>query len=290
MPVGEFIVLDSVLMGYFVFGLVLVRMSAMVMTAQFFGSQQAPLRARAGMSAFFAICVLPTAIASWKLGDSPTLNAADILLLTFEEFSIGIVIGILSNIIYSAASMAGQIAGQQIGFAMANLIDPLSNLNVSLVGFLQSQAASLIFLILNLHLYLIYLVSYSYEMVGIGQWSFYPFLAAAFDGITAQVDGMLTASIQVAMPVVVIMLMASVIIGFVTRTMPQMNIMVFGMPLRVVLGLLSILFLIPGMMSAFAGSPDEVHTFFDSENDGLWRQMLDIIWKTLGVMGKNSGS
>ena len=57
------------------------------------------------------------------------LNAPDIILLAVEEVAIGLVIGLLSTVIFDGLQLAGQIASQQIGFAMANVVDPLSNLN-----------------------------------------------------------------------------------------------------------------------------------------------------------------
>ncbi len=283
MGIGEFVQLDQTLMGYFIFGLVLVRMSGLILTAQFFSSMQIPTRYRAIIAIFFAFTVYPTAKTTWHWDKNMVLNGSDICFLVCQEIMIGIAIGFLSNIIYSGVELAGQLCGQQIGFAMSTVMDPLSNLSVSLIGYLWAQIAGLIFLILNLHLYIIWLLDRSYEIIGLGDIIFPHFMLACLEGTELQVGLMFKATMQVAMPIIAITLIISVIIGFVTRTMPQMNIMVFGMPLRVTLGLVSVMLLIPGVCLAFSGS-QEGHIWFDNTGDGLWHDMLELLAHTISQM------
>ncbi len=65
-----------------------------------------------------------------------------------------------------------------------------------------------------------------------------------------QATELLKLGAQMAVPIMMIMLMNSVVEGFVTKTMPQMNIQVLGMPLRVVLGLSALVFVYPAMCVA----------------------------------------
>lgn len=283
MDSGEFVYLDSVLMGYFVFGLVLTRMSGFMISAQFFSTQQIPIKAKVGFAIFLAVCCYPTASATFVWSEQQVLNSSQIILLGFEELVIGLAIGLLSTIIFNAAQLAGQIAGQQIGFAMANVVDPLSNLNVSIIGFMWAQIASMIFLLLNLHLYLIWLMDRSFEYIRIGSLAFDPFLLACLEGISLQTDSLFLVGLQITMPIILIMLMSNVIIGFITRTMPQMNIMVFGMPLRIVLGLMAVTFMIPGLVDMFAGGGIE-DIWLASTEDGILRDMLDRLAETIEAM------
>lgn len=283
MPEGNYVYLDSVLMGYFVYGLVLVRVGGMVLTAQFFSAQQFPQRVRAGMAAFFALCCLPAASATFNWPQEVAINAAELMLLAGQEMVIGVLVGLLSTLIFYSAALAGEIAGQQIGFAMANVLDPMTNIDVSIIGFLWSQMAALIFLVLNLHLYLILLVCYSFEVLPIGKIAFDPFLLAMLEGMCEQTDGMYLLGVQIAMPVILVMLLTSTIIGFVTRTMPQMNIMVFGMPLRIVLGLMVIIFMIPGLCETLAGG-GIADIWLEKPEGGALRDMLDTVYETVDFM------
>ncbi len=280
---GEFVYLDSVLMGYFVFGLVLVRMSGFMLSAQFFSSQLISLKAKVGFVIFLAIVCFPTASATFVWPEGKVLNAPDIILLAVEEVAIGLVIGLLSTVIFDGLQLAGQIASQQIGFAMANVVDPLSNLNVSIIGMLWSQIAALVFLLLNLHLYLIWLLDRTFEYISIGTLAFNPFLLACLEGLEDQTQNLFIFGLQVSMPIIVITLLSNVIIGFITRTMPQMNIMVFGMPLRIVLGLLAVTFMTPGLVDVLAGG--EMSDIWMTDNvDGVLRNMLEHLAETIYIM------
>lgn len=195
MEFGEFIQLDQTLMGYFVFGLVLVRMSGLILTSQFFSSMQIPRRYRVIMAIFFTISVYPTARTTWHWDDSMILNGSNICFLVCQEILIGVAIGFLSNIIYGSVELAGVLCGQQIGLAMSTVMDPLSDLSVSLVGYLWSQLAGLVFLILNLHLYIIWLLDRSYEIIGIGDLLFPHFMLACLEGTGESCSTALTAVI-----------------------------------------------------------------------------------------------
>ncbi len=93
MEFGEFVQLDQTLMGYFVFGLVLVRMGAMVMSSQFFSSMQIPVRYKAVIAVFLTFMVYPTARTTWHWDQNTILNASDIAFLVCQEMLVGVAIG-----------------------------------------------------------------------------------------------------------------------------------------------------------------------------------------------------
>ncbi len=280
---GEFVYLDSVLMGYVVFGLVLIRVSAMVLTAQFFSALQFPLTVRVAVAIFFAFVCYPTASATFHWQAGRAINAADLVLLAGQEFLIGALIGFLTTVLFNAALMAGEIAGQQIGFSMASVMDPSTNMDTSLVGYLWTQLMMLLFVALNLHLYFVWLVDRSYEVVGIGALAFHPFLLAALEGTQLQTDSMFEVGLQMALPVILIMLMCNTIVGFVSRTMPQMNLMAVGMPLQIVLGLLAIGFMFPALSDLLVGG-GMADIWFDGGGDGALRTMLETLAETIACM------
>lgn len=283
MNAGEFVYLDSVLMTYVVFGLVLIRVSAMVMTAQFFSATQFPMLARVGVAVFFAVVCYPTASATFHWPADQAINAADLVLLAGQEFAIGALIGFLSTVLFNAAMMAGEIAGQQIGLSMASVMDPTTNMDASLVGYLWSQLSMLLFLSLNLHLYLVWIVDRSFEVVKIGAVAFHPFLLAALEGTQLQTDSMFEVGLQMALPVVLIMLLCNTIIGFISRTMPQMNLMAVGMPLQIVLGVLTIGFMFPALHDLLAGG-HLADIWFDRGSDGALRAMLETLAETVACL------
>lgn len=278
MPAGEFAVLDGALMSYFVFALALIRMSGLVIVAPFFSSQLAPLRFRAGMAIFMALAVLPTARESFAALQYTSLNAGDMIMLAVQEMAVGTAIGFFSTVIFFAAQLAGDIAGQQIGFSMTNVVDPFSNTEISLIGYLLSQVGALIFLLLNLHLYLILLLQWSYSVIGIGAWRALPYIRSCVENVGIQVDEMFIASLKLSMPIITVMMMMSVMVGFVTRTMPQMNIMVLEMPVKILVGLVSVMFLMPAFCLVYGGVGNGSESVWLSDDEtGVIREMLEAL-------------
>ncbi|MDR0867725.1 MAG: flagellar biosynthetic protein FliR [Planctomycetota bacterium] len=283
METPEFVTLDGALMNYFVFGLALVRMSGLVMVAPFFSIQLAALRFRAGMAIFFALAIFPTVKASFAALEYTHLESATMVVLTVQEICIGLMIGFVATIVFAAAKLAGDVAGQQIGFSMAQIMDPASGTENSLVGYLMSEVGTLVFLILNLHLYLIWLLRYSYDIVGIGALKNWAFFDACFAGIELESQEMFVVALKLAIPIITVMLMMSVMIGFITRTMPQMNLMVLDMPLRIIVGLISVMLLIPVFCILYGGSFTPLNA---GDNDrGLVHDMLDALFNMVGAMG-----
>ena len=285
MPTEEFVVLDGALMSYFVFGLALIRMSGLVIVAPFFSSALTPLRFRAGMAIFMALAVFPTAEASFSALGYDALNAGDMIMLAMQEAAVGYLIGFMSTIVFFAAQLAGDIAGQQIGFSMANVVDPFSNTDISLVGYLLSQIGSLLFLVLNLHLYLIYLLERSYVVVGIGAWRSLPYIQSCVANVGFQVDQMFIAALKLAIPIVTVMLMMSTMVGFITRTMPQMNIMVLDMPARIVVGLVAIMMLMPVFCLVYGGVEGTPSLWLGGmDEEGVIREMLENVKDAIADM------
>lgn len=273
---------DSMLMEYIVFGLILIRISGLVVFAPFFGAQQFPVLVRVGLAAFLSLLMFSPATEGLRLPS--VLNVGTLFLLVLQEVSLGIVIGFLASLVFMGAQLAGQLVGTQVGFAMANVVDPLSDSEVSILGFLNFNLAILVFLFLNLHLLFIWVLWGSYRAVGIGQLAFPAFRGSAGEEMMRQADHMMLVALQLAMPVLVVMLLNSVVEGFVTRTMPQMNIMVLGLPLRVTLGVTAFWLGIPAMVYSLAGTGWEEAVLHRGQ-DGSLREMLESLMRMVEEIG-----
>ncbi len=239
------VTVDGMLMSWLLFALVLIRAGALVVFAPFFGAEQFPRLVRVGLGATFAIVLFPAATANPLI--PPVLNVPDLALLALQELSIGIVIGFLAGLVFMGVQVAGQFMGIQVGFAMVNVIDPLSDQEVSILAFFKMNLAIVLFLVANLHLALILVLAKSYEAVGIGRLVFRPVVRYWEYAAVHQAERMFVVGLRLAMPILLVMLMNSLIEGFITRTMPQMNIINVGLPLRVTVGVLALVFVMPGV-------------------------------------------
>ena len=270
---GEMLEVNRILVAFLLFALVMVRCGCIVLFAPFFASEMFPGRLRIlFIGAFSLLMISPAA----RTAEIPrVLDMLQLGLLAGQEFVVGMAIGFLASLVFTGAQLAGEIAGQQIGFSMANVVDPLTSVEVPLLGFINMNLAMVLFLGANLHLVIIYIVSQSYEFVGVGALipdvAMDPVLRMSMD----QARGILLLGLELAIPIMMIMLLNSVVEGFITKTMPQMNIMVLGMPLRTVLGVTALLFVYPAICMALM-PPDWRFNLSDMPEGAFGNMLLDL--------------
>lgn len=201
----------------------------------FFGGENLPQRARIGLAVFLSFVVFKDAAAS--LSGPLQLNWVSLGFIAAQELLVGLSVGFASGLVFSGAQLAGELIGQQVGFTLANVVDPVTESEVGIISFINFTLTIAVFLALNLHLMLIKILALSYRYVGIGkvilQKEMFGHLSYMFGEIWDY-------ALQIGGPVLLLMLLVSVIVGFLTRTMPQLNIIAIGLPSRTVIGLLAL--------------------------------------------------
>jgi flagellar biosynthetic protein FliR len=153
------------------------------------------------------------------------------------EILLGLVIGFSVKLIFAGIQLAGQMVGYQMGLALANVMDPAQSQQVLLLAQFNNLVALLIFLTINAHYWFIRALTHSYRMI--------PPLNVHFDGslmeYLIEMSGkMFVISIQVGAPIIAALLVTSVVFGLMARTVPQMNVFIVAMPLKIGVGLLFI--------------------------------------------------
>jgi flagellar biosynthetic protein FliR len=127
------------------------------------------------------------------------------------------------------------MAGFQMGFAIANVMDPSSNLQIPLLSQFLNLFALIIFLGLNMHYYFLEALAEAFEVIPPFGASFHQWL---FPFMMKLVEAMYIIAIKIGAPVTVAMLLTSVALGLIARTVPQMQIFIVAMPLKIILGLI----------------------------------------------------
>ena len=221
---------------YLVFGMALARMSGLVVFMPFFGSENFPRTARVAFAALLALVVFPHAQRTLPQGFS--MDLYELATLAMRELAVGLVLGQVAAFFFSGLQVAGELIGQQIGFSLANVFDPMMGEETGLISYLQLFLGLVIFVSLDLHLAMMEALALSYESVGLG--------AATWNGEvlekTAQMFGRIwETGLQTGGPVLLVMMLLSVVVGFVSRTMPQFNIQAVGLPAQTVVGMLALM-------------------------------------------------
>ncbi len=211
------------------FLLVLVRINAMIMIAPFFSSGVIPFRMKAMLSFFISLIIFPVLAAGGvKLPSSTGVY----YLLVLQEAMVGVFIGFLVSIIFTAFQMSGQYYAAQIGFGINEVFDPLSQVSVPVIGQLKNFIGLLVFLMINGHHFMIEAICRSFELAPTFSMSSHA-TAGYLKYISYTFSGMFVVALKIALPIVAVSFLISVAMGVLAKAAPQMNIMMLGFPFQI---------------------------------------------------------
>lgn len=215
------------------FVLILLRVSAIIVTIPVISESTVPVRIKAALSIIVSIIIFPLVID--QMPPTGKYQFLELIFLMIGEVMIGISIGFLARLIFAAIQLAGDVIGYQMGFAIANVIDPMSYTQVSIITELQYLIAMLLFLTVNAHHIFFQAIIQSYVLIT--PLSFH--LSGAMMQLLFDVSrDMFVVALKISAPIMAVMIFTNVALGVVARTVPQMNIFIVGFPLQISLGLI----------------------------------------------------
>ncbi|MDR0649654.1 MAG: flagellar biosynthetic protein FliR [Synergistaceae bacterium] len=229
--------LVSLMVIYF---MVSVRFLALIFTASVFMLPSFPNQAKLWVSVMLSVIVTPLADVS-----IPTALLGDwvyVLLMTAREFLIGASIGFISSLPLYALQASGYVEGMVMGFNMMNMFDPLSSQQSSVLAQVKYFLAIWFFMRWNGHILLVRALAESLTLVppGPGAWP-----GAGGVPWLDWLQRLFLMAMSLSLPVLGAVILADVGLGFVARTVPQMNVFVLGIPLKICVGFLVLLAIIP---------------------------------------------
>lgn len=222
------------------FLLVLTRTSGIFFVSPFFGSMNIPVQIRAASAIAMAILIFPVLLEEMIIETPATV--AMFAVLVIQELFVGWLIGFVGYVVLAAITMSGKIMDMQVGFTIAQVMDPTSNEQSPLIGSFLYNMTIIYFLAVNGHHMIIAALVESFRAV--------PFNAVTWHGAMADFMGDITNGIflvgmKIAMPVTFSVLITNVGMGILARTMPQMNIFVIGVPMHLMIGTAMLALLMP---------------------------------------------
>jgi flagellar biosynthetic protein FliR len=209
--------------------MVFLRVAAILFFAPFFGSEAIPARVKIPMA-----LVIAFALASSLGLPTVTRFPSGWTLAIGGELLVGIAIGFVGRILIGAVEAGGQIVGLQMGFGIVNVIDPLSNINISIVGQFYFMIAMLLFFAINGHHRVIEALSRSFAVVPPGQVTY---SSLTSDYLITMSSMVFSVAVRIAAPVIVALLLVSVTTGIIARTIPQINFLIVGFAFRILVGM-----------------------------------------------------
>ncbi len=220
------------------FLLIVARWGGMIMLAPVFGARGVPRMIKLGLTACLAIILYPVIAATNPVIPDQMLPYVALLV---KEILVGLTVGFIIATITSIIQGAGFLIDYQMGFMMANTIDPINGLQSPLTGNFLTIVATMLLLVTNTHHYLIAAMVKSYTYVPVNpsglsiDYSYYAHLLMEI----------FTLAIQLAMPVIGAIVMADIGIGLLSRTVPQLNIFSVIFPSKLIFGLIILILSVP---------------------------------------------
>ncbi len=221
------------------FLLVFGRMAGLFVVAPIFGRRNVPSHLKVGLAFFLALILVSTVTPARPEYAESVLSLTAV---TAREFILGMAMGYAAYLVFSAIYLAGQFIDMQIGFGVVNIIDPVSNIQVPFTANIYFLISMLLLLELGGHHLLISALRDSYRAIPLGEAVFKEGFTMSIVKVFAET---FVLGFKIGAPVLAVMVVVDVALGVISRTLPQINIFVVGMPLKILLGVVLIFLTIP---------------------------------------------
>lgn len=239
---------DFTLLQIELFILMFIRIGGFLFLMPLFSGSTIPVQYRVGLSFFLTVLLIPQVSIGGEI--MAVVNIKQLVWLIVKELALAIIVGYLFHALFAAVAYAGSIVDLQMGFAMLQLPDPVMEGEMtSATGMFQTIFFTMIFLMANGHYYLFVAIEKSFQILPPGE-----IVVNADDLVTATVmtlSNIMEIAIRLSAPLLIVMVVTSVTLGVIAKTMPQMNIFFVGMPLKIAVGFLSLIFVLPMLVQIF---------------------------------------
>jgi flagellar biosynthesis protein FliR len=217
--------LEHILMHALPIGL---RVGGVMTFAPFFGSDAIPARVKACFTIvltamLYAVCPVPEmqlSISGWTR-------------MAITEAAVGLMMGLSVQLVFEGMQLAGQLAGAQLGFSLAAIIDPITNIDTPVLAVFHQTVAMLIFLQLNVHHWLLRGIVRSFDYLPVGT-SVVNLLTVR--ELFRMAAAMWLIGVQIAAPILIATMLLDVAIGFLSKASPQFPALFIGISAKSLIG------------------------------------------------------
>jgi len=175
----------------------------------------------------------------------PTDNFALLTFVLLRELSIGMLIGFAFSVFLWLVEWSAELVDWQVGFGFSALVDPVLGTKAAIVARAVTLLSGVLFFQLDGHHWLLRLVALSYQWLPVGHaQTLRPALGETW--LTLVANGLLCV-LPFVLPALGIVLLTDFILGMMGRAAPQLSVLLWGMPVRVILALLVISTSLPAL-------------------------------------------
>jgi len=219
--------------------LIFLRVGAFLMLGRIFFPSGTP----GTVKAFFAFILSYMIIGGI---DYSVVNSIDnnflLMFYCVNEVMTGIILAMIVNICFDFIKFAGAWMDTHIGLSMISLFDASSQSTSTLLSNIFHWIGIMVFFLIDGHYMLIKSLIESFQVVSLGTTIIYQ---ETINQVFLSISQYFIIGLKIAIPIVLIIIIADVCMGLVSRSVPQLNVMILGMPLKILVGFLCIIIAMP---------------------------------------------
>ncbi len=221
-----------------------LRIGMMLTVMPIFGGRLVPARVRVVLALAVTVVLVPVIPAAPAVDPLSPVG----VLVTVQQLLIGLAMGFMLQLVFSALLIGGQTVAMSMGLGFAAMVDPQNGVQVPVIGQYFTVVATLLFLALDGHLVMIAVLADSFHALPVA-----PLGMGRDDlwAVAAWAGRMFAGGVLIAMPVVTAMLLTNIAFGVITRAAPQLNIFGVGFPMTLTLGFVVMMFALPSLIPQF---------------------------------------
>ncbi|MES2855629.1 MAG: flagellar biosynthetic protein FliR [Bdellovibrionota bacterium] len=223
------------------FALVLIRVSAFLVTWPVFSAFAVPQQLKILLAVLITMTIFPVVS---RHGLTVEVLSQEILYLALKEVMTGVCLGFLTRLFFFAITSGANLIATAAGLANAQIFNPTMGATTTVIEQFYVAVGTLLFMSMNgHHIFLTGLVQ-SFEAIP---------LTSGIDIAVFKDSGLILqmvveSAIKISAPVMVVVFFLNVAMGIIGRAVPQINVLVTSMPVNFMAGILVMLVGIPALM------------------------------------------
>lgn len=238
--------------------LIFLRISSFMVICPGFSFKGLPNTVKVALSIGFSMMVY-TIIGELEIVDSYML----FFLLSIKEVFIGLILGYITKLIFAVIEMAGSLVDFQAGFTMGAVYDPSMGIRAANYGRLYYWLSICVFFIFNFHHRFIESIILSFRYIPLDTWNFAGF---GTESIVKLFSMSFELAVNLAVPMIIVLLMVDMVLGIISKSVPQINVLMLGMPMKKMVSFLFTLIIMSWIMDSMSGiismAPEYMESFY----------------------------
>lgn len=223
------------------FLLILIRLTVFITVSPGFSHKSFPTTSKLVLAVGLALPIVGAV-----QGFDSALTFSLFLMIAVKEILLGLAIGYITLLFFTTFEVAGSFVDFQVGFSMGKLYDASLGVNASFYGKIYYWISIIIFFFANIHHQVIRSLVKSFEWAPLEQLSFN---YMGVEGIVHLFSQMFETAVMLAIPLIIVAILSELTLALISRTVPQINVLILGMPMKILVSLVFMFFSLSLLMN-----------------------------------------